>query len=362
VGLLAHVRPDRQRLREPLQHLPGGLRQAVFALLGQVQPQPAEGIEPHIGEDQVEHHQRRGQHDAPAVARGARARAPALAIDRQHVEGQEDAGDGQVVDQVAQVDHSALDALEPAARTGRTQNLGQERRNKIGDHRRAGQVEDAAQQHAQDERDELVVGARRNEQADGRVRRRHEDGGQVAAHDRSPVQRAEQRDGDRQEHGQRQRDDHQRHDGQELAQDELHLAHRQGQQHFQGAGALLFAPLPHGERCDQEDHQDRHRAEHGTHVRDAAREKGIDPEHSDQGRGQERADEDQCDRRAEVAGQLLASDGKRLFHGHAPVASWLNTVSSVRTSRRSSRTGQPSARARSYTAGHRSTSSIPMMR
>ena len=58
-----------------------------------------------------------------------------------HVEHQEDAGQRQVVDQVAQVDHAALDALEAAARAQRAQDVAERRPREVGHAARADQVE-----------------------------------------------------------------------------------------------------------------------------------------------------------------------------------------------------------------------------
>ncbi len=152
-------------------------------------------------------------------------------------------------------------------------------------------------------------------------------------------------DRDRQEEGQGQGHGDQGHDGQKLAQHQADAAHRQGEQDLQRPGALLLAPLAHGQRRDQEDHQDRHPAKERPDVGDVAREKGLYPKEGKERDDQKGADKDQRHRRAKVGAQLFAGDGPDLspsaFHAPPPsdpspgsltaVASSLNTVSSVRT-------------------------------
>ena len=72
------------------------------------------------------------------------ATAPALAIQRQNVASQEKDGERKVVDQIAQIDDAALNALEAAARAELTQQVACPRAEKIGDDRRAYRLQQPA--------------------------------------------------------------------------------------------------------------------------------------------------------------------------------------------------------------------------
>ena len=103
------------------------------------------------------------------------------------------------------------------------------------------------------QRDQLIVGAGGEEEANCGVGGGEQDGGQIAAPDGTPVEIAEQPDGHRQRQSQCQR--HERHDqdGYELCSRQLRRADGQGEEKLQRAGALLFAPLAHRQRGHQKD-------------------------------------------------------------------------------------------------------------
>ena len=309
VGLFAEVAPDQQRLLQIGHQIPGGLRKRILPLCRQIQPQAIQREEPHVEQGHVQHHQERRESHAAPVGQRALPRAPSLAVERSHVERQERDGEREIVDQIAQIDHAALDALEVAARADGAQDLSDAVAEEIRHAARASQVEKATEQHAQNERDDLVVGARGYEEADGRVRRRQQEGSQVTADDRPPIQVPQHLDGDRQEDRQRQRDGDQRHHGQELARHQLDPRDRQCQQHLQRPGALLLAPLAHRQRRDEEDHQHRHPAEEWADVRNAPGEERIHPEERKQRGRQKHAHEDQRHWRSEVARQFFTCDG-----------------------------------------------------
>src|SRR3546814_1196853 len=96
---------------------------------------------------------------------------PPRALKRVDVEHQEHAEDAEVVVDVAEVDDAARDRLEARAAAQKLQRLAapvaEQARQRIG----ADEVEGAADQRGDDPADDLVVGARTDEEADGEDRK-----------------------------------------------------------------------------------------------------------------------------------------------------------------------------------------------
>ena len=313
MGALAQVGADQQRLGEVLKQRYGRRRQRVGAVGGEVDAQASERPQPHVEHDQVGGGQRGGGQRAPPVARGHRAAAPALGVERQHAGDQEAGGERQVVDQIAEVQDPALDRGEAAAGADLPQQIAGAA-GEVRDARRAHQVERAADHRGRDERHDLVRGPRRQEQGERGVGAGHQQRRQVAADHRSGIEVAEHRDRQRQRQRQQQRRGNQHLDRQELAEHQRERPHRQGEQNLQRPGALLLAPLAHAERRHQQHHQQRQPRKQGPQVGDAAGEERLHPEEGEQDRRQERAHGDEGERRAEVAHHLLARDRQRRRH------------------------------------------------
>ena len=363
MGALAQVGADHQRLGQILQQGDGRRRQRVGAFRGEVNAQARERAQPHVEQDQVGGGQRGRAERPSSIADGHRAAAPTLGVQRQDAGAKKAGGERQVVNQIAEIQDAALDGGEAAAGADLAQQVAGAARE-VGDPRRADQIERAADHRGGNEGDDLVGGARRQEQGERGVGAGHQQRGEVAADHRPRVQVAEQRDRQGQRQGQQQRRGHQHLDRQELAEHQRERPHRQGEQDLQRPGALLLTPLPHAQRRHQQHHQQRHPREQRPHVGDAAGEERLYPEEREQGRRQEGAHGDEGQRRAEVAQHLLARDRQRRRHSSAsaasaPRASASNTVSSVRRSWRNSLTGQPPAAAVSNTLRPSSSTAAP---
>ena len=144
MGLFAEVAAQQQRLLQIAQQIAGGRREAVFPLGCEIEPQPAQRVEPDVEQEQVGHHQQCGEGHRDTVRPRALARAPALAVQREHVEHQKDAGQREVVEQVAQVYHTSLDGFEAAAGADGPQNLAEAVAHEVGQAAGAEQVKEAA--------------------------------------------------------------------------------------------------------------------------------------------------------------------------------------------------------------------------
>ncbi len=191
----------------------------------------------------------------------------------------------------------------------------------VDERARADQVERAAYQRGQDQRDDRVVGARAHVHADGDVGGREEQRRDIAADHRAPVERAQEGDRDGQRQGERQRQRDQRERAQELAEDEPQRPYRCGEKGLQRPGAPLFRPRAHRECRDEEDQQNRHPLEQRLHVGDVAGEERLHPEHDKQRDREKRGQEEPRRGRAEEAAELLAGNGQDLSHGR-PLRSW----------------------------------------
>jgi hypothetical protein len=111
VGLAGEVAADEERLLQPAQVGAGGGRDRVDAPLGKVGAQAGQRRQPQVGRQEVGREQHRGQRPAP-VRRGGRVAGPAPPLEGVHIEGEEDTGQAERVDQVAQVNHPAGDRVE----------------------------------------------------------------------------------------------------------------------------------------------------------------------------------------------------------------------------------------------------------
>ena len=225
-----------------------------------------------------------------------------------------------VVDEVPQVYHAPLDALEAAPGADGPHEVRRRLPGKVGHSRGAHQVEGAAEQGGQDEGHDLVVGPRGDEQADGDVGGRHQYGRDVSSDDGAPVEVAQNADGHGQGQGQHEGEHEQGHHRKELADDYVRSLHRQREKQLEGPAALLLTPLAHRQRGHQEDHQNGHPPEQRTHLCDVPDEEGLHPEEDEEACRQEDPDEDEGQGRAEVCPELLAGDSPDLYR-HAAQAS-----------------------------------------
>ena len=129
------------------------------------------------------------------------APGPAQFLQGVGVEGEEADGEAQVVEQVANIQHAAGDAVKAGAAAQQAQALAQPVVEKVGNRAAANQVQQAAQRHRADQADDGIVCARGYEQAGAEVGGAQQAGGEVAAQHRAPVQVCHQGDGDRQGQG-----------------------------------------------------------------------------------------------------------------------------------------------------------------
>ncbi len=229
MGLGRKVAADLQGLGQPRQLPFGGLRQRMDVPGGDVRPRPADGRQPQVGGDEVGGQQSR--RPAPqAVAAARRVAGPAQPLETEEVEGEKHPDDGEVVVEIAQVEHAAGDGLEARAGAEQRQHAPDLVAEQGGQGVRADQVEQAADHRRQDQRDDGVVGAGAHVQADGHIGRGQEQRGDVAADHRPPVQRPQERDRHRQRQGERQGQRHQPEGRGELAQHQGERRHRRGEQ------------------------------------------------------------------------------------------------------------------------------------
>ena len=200
VGLGTEIPPDQQRFLQLLEKAVGGFRNRVEPALGDVQAQLLHAREPDVGQQQVG--QQQGDAGAPvAMPPAGGAPGPAQFLQGVGVEGEEADGEAQVVEQVANIQHAAGDAVKAGAAAQQAQALAQPVVEKVGNRAAANQVQQAAQRHRADQADDGIVCARGYEQAGAEVGGAQQAGGEVAAQHRAPVQVCHQGDGDRQGQG-----------------------------------------------------------------------------------------------------------------------------------------------------------------
>ena len=61
VGAFAEITADQQRLLQPVEDVARGLGERVFVILGEIDPQAAQRVHPHVGHEQVQDDECRGQ-------------------------------------------------------------------------------------------------------------------------------------------------------------------------------------------------------------------------------------------------------------------------------------------------------------
>ena len=311
----AEVAADQERLAQLPQIALGRLGDGVLVALGGVPAQEPDGRQPQVREQEVGRHE--GQHDAPLGVPPAIAfRSPALGVHGVDVECQED-GDHRCVEvEVAQVEHPPGDGLEPRTRAELDQHIADPAAEELGDQRRAHQVEDPATERRDDQRDDLVLGLRADEQADADVGGPEQRGGEIAGEHRSPVEVAEQGHRDRQGNRQRQRHHQQAPAGEELADDELRAGGRDRHHELERSRAPFIAPHAHRDRRREEDQQHGQPLEHRPHVGDVAGEERFPPEEYEQRHREIRRQEEVGDGRREEVRQLLAGDPRGHVNSH----------------------------------------------
>ena len=131
-------------------------------------------------------------------------------------------------------------------------------------------VHEAAEEHREDEGQDLVAGDRRAEHAYGDEARAQQEQADVRAHDAAAVEVAhgEAETIDREIVHRRgdQGQEHQHHTSQELGQDDLPVRQRFGKQHLYGARAVLLSKAAHGDRRDEEQEHPRRQDEQTVKV------------------------------------------------------------------------------------------------
>ena len=135
---------------------------------------------------------------------------PTPCIEQGRVEDQAEADDRAVIEEIAQIDHTAQDALETTARPQCAQIFGphvaEQRGHGIGPQ----EIEHSAENTRKDQSDNLARSKGRDTEGDGEVGAGQEQGGKVTAEDGTPVEIAQpihrQGNGQREHQG----DSHQR--------------------------------------------------------------------------------------------------------------------------------------------------------
>ena len=308
MGLGAEVAANQQGLPQLTQIGPGGVGDGIDSALGQVQAQPAQGMQPEVAGREVGDEQPQDPAPGAMVTPIGPVGGPAQPFQGVDVEGQKGAHQRQVVVEVPGVDDATGDGLEARARADQLEHLRRLGAEEPGDGVGPEQEKQTAGRHRPDQGDDLVIGAGGDEESDGDIGPTQQQGGQIGPEHRPPVQGPEQ--GHRQGQGQGEGQGH-RHQGeaaQELAQHQLQGGDRQGKEQLQGAGAAFLAPGAHGQGGDQEDQQHRHPLEQGPGVGDVAGEEGLHPEEDEEGDGQEGPQEDIGRRRGEEGGEFPGGD------------------------------------------------------
>ena len=307
MGAGAEIPADQQRFPQLAQVVPGGIRNGVQPPLGDVHPQALELAQPQITRQRVGD-QQPGQQARPAMAAGPGRPRPALPFQHQGVEDQEHRHQAQVIVQVAQVDNPARNGLEARPGTQLPQPLRGLDPEKVGDGAGTQQVEHPTQGRGADQADDLVVTARRHEQAHAEVGRPQQESRQVTGTHGPPVQVPQQRHSDRQRQRDQQRHKQQAQAGEELAEDKVPQRHGLGVHVFQGAGAALLAPHAHRQRAGQEYQEDGHPLEQRPHIGDVAGKEGRAPEEHEQGHRREGRQKQVGDRRGKKDGGFLGGN------------------------------------------------------
>jgi hypothetical protein len=176
--------------------------------------------------------------------------------------------------------------------------------------------EDEVDEERDEERDDLAAGHGRNEQADGDGRGAHEREPEVTREDGAHVDRAEVprelEHHDRVDRGRGDQRHHEAHRAEVLAHDDLPVVDREGDEHLERAGGLLF-----GDQAHRDDGHHEHAEAVGRVLEEAVERSTVDlPEAAleeekedaeDQLRG---ADDDVGKRAVEVREELALRDGQ----------------------------------------------------
>ena len=234
----------------------------------------------HRPDPEIDRQQRDRQHaeaEQRLLVPGVAARPALLAVPAYgpHVEVEKQARQRQVEQQIAEVEHAPRYAVEAGAEAHRAQEVDERPkldlpteqlvfdRQLVENIRLPDEEEQDPEEQRADEGDDLVLGQRGDEAGQREVGRAEQQRRDVATDDRPEVRRTEERDIDdvARRHGEEQ-DQHDQ-ARQELAEHEVDVAQRPGQQHLDGPELALLRPEPHGERRHEHDEPDRQEAEEG---------------------------------------------------------------------------------------------------
>ena len=160
MGLLAEVTPDEQRLLQVFQDGARRRGKTVLMLLGQVEAQATQRVSPNVDEQHVQHQQRRGNGKSGTPGAGVLPLAPSLGFEREHIQREENPGEGKIIQQIPQVYNPAFDALEATTRAECPQHVAHILPHETSHAGRTDEVEKATEKHRGDQGHDLVISTR----------------------------------------------------------------------------------------------------------------------------------------------------------------------------------------------------------
>ena len=193
MGLLAEVAANQERLAQLPEIAVGGVGNRVLVALGHIPAQEADVVQPNVGDDEVGG-EKPEDGKPPSVSLPCRHRRavprprPTEPLNHVDIACQNDGGERGVEPQVAEIKHAPGDGFEPGTRADAAQGVCHATGEEVRQERMAHHVEPAAEQHREDQGDDLVVAARALEEANRKIGGAEEARCQIARDHGAPVE------------------------------------------------------------------------------------------------------------------------------------------------------------------------------
>ena len=274
---------------------------------GRVEAEP----EPRNEHDGAQEGERHG-HRAHRVMRGhpvaVGGGGPVALPDEQDVQIQEETGDGREIEHRGERDHAAPELVEVVDR-GNGLHQALEPGAEAADEK-AGQDQHGGRHRAQDERHRRDRGEQRRRHPGSGERRAEERVTDVVGEQQPPVRAAEEHQDERVAQGKRQRRTVDAEHRGVLAEHDLEVGRRQGQQQFIGPELLLLGPHRHGQGGDEEDQDVREEPVQLVEGRQVVQEEAVLPERRGGAQQDEERQEDVARRVGEIHAEVPPHEGR----------------------------------------------------
>ena len=238
---------------------------------------------------------------------------PVTLPDEQDVQVEEETGDRREIEQRSERDHAAAELVEVVDRRDGLHRPGEPRAEAAEEE--VGQHQHPRRHRPQDERHRGDGGEQRRGHSGRRERRAEQRVADVVGEQQAPVGAPEEHQDERVAERERQRRPVDAEHRRVLAEHDLEVGRREGEQQFVGPELLLLGPHRHGERGDEEDQDVGEEPVQLVEVRQVVQEEAVLPERRGGAQQDEQRQEDIAGRVGEVHAEVPPHEGR---HHRAP--------------------------------------------